>query len=131
MDVGDLVRDPVDIARLEALARRQIEAGAAELLGDGEALAAELVEIERLEVDGNEEAARLDAALRQRGPQLVAAAAEGLLDADRIHPEDAPGLRRLPRQDQPRNGCKTRLLESTQAPARRDHLAEPLRLRQP
>src|SRR5262249_2282741 len=117
MNVGDLGRDPVDITCLETLARRQIEAGTAKLLGDGEALGPELVEIDRLEVDGNEEATRLDAALRQRGPQLVAAAAEGLLDADRIHPEDAPRLRRLRRQDQPRNGCKTRIIESTQAPA--------------
>src|SRR5581483_10084342 len=53
-DLGDLAGDPGDVALVEGFAGREVEPGAAELVGDRETLAAELVEIDRLQVDGDE-----------------------------------------------------------------------------
>src|SRR5262245_7501855 len=82
-DFGDPMADPIDVALGERVDRRQIKAAPAHRLGDGKALAAELLEIDRLQVDGDEEGARLDAVPGKPAAQLVAADAELGPDADR------------------------------------------------
>src|SRR5262245_17283509 len=122
--------DKSDLGLGQSRARRQVHSFLAKRFGDRVALAFELREIDRLEMDGYEEGPGLDSLLRQSAPQLVARTAELLFDQDAVHPEDVLRAAAFARQPQPPDAAQRFGVNTGVAPAAFDQFRQAFSLRQ-